>query len=69
MVTIKLNGQEFTSNFPNSILESAVEAGVEIPYGCLSGSCHACEVLDVKSGKSLLACCTIPKENMELKRF
>lgn len=69
MVTIKFNGQEFTSKFPNTIVESAAEAGIDIPYGCLSGSCHACEVLDVKSGNLLLACCTIPTEDMEIKRF
>ncbi len=27
-----------------SILEAARRAGVEIPTGCLRGSCHACEV-------------------------
>ncbi len=51
-----------------SILEAARRAGVEIPTGCLRGSCHACEVeiqelndldnLDNLEAETVCACIT-----------
>ena len=40
-----------------SVLEAAQRAGVEIPTGCLRGSCHACEV-EIDDGETICACIT-----------
>lgn len=40
-----------------SILEAARRAGVDIPTGCLRGSCHACEV-EIDDGETICACIT-----------
>ena len=40
-----------------SILEAARRAGVDIPTGCLRGSCHACEV-EIDEGEMICACIT-----------
>jgi len=38
-----------------SILEAARRAGVDIPTGCLRGSCQACEV-ELEDGETICAC-------------
>ena len=40
-----------------SILEAARRAGVDIPTGCLRGSCHACEV-EIDGEETICACIT-----------
>jgi len=37
------------------LLEVAKRAGVDIPTGCLMGSCHACEV-ELDDGETICAC-------------
>lgn len=37
------------------ILAVAARAGVNIPTGCLMGSCHACEV-ELDDGRTICAC-------------
>lgn len=37
------------------LLEVASRAGVDIPTGCLMGSCHACEV-ELDNGETICAC-------------
>ena len=39
------------------LLNVAERAGVFIPPGCLTGSCHACEV-EVEGGNTIRACIT-----------
>ncbi|HIK29475.1 MAG: (2Fe-2S)-binding protein [Oscillatoriaceae bacterium SKW80] len=39
------------------LLEVASRAGVEIPTGCLMGSCHACEV-EIDGGAIICSCIT-----------
>ena len=46
-------------------LSSAEEAGIEIPTGCLTGSCGACEI-DV-NGETIRACISEIKNNKECK--
>lgn len=45
-----------------SVLEAARRAGVDIPTGCLRGSCHACEVeiagLGMEGEETICACIT-----------
>jgi ferredoxin len=38
-----------------SLLEVADRAGVDIPTGCLMGSCHACEV-EIDDGETVRSC-------------
>lgn len=37
------------------LLEVAKRAGVDVPTGCLMGSCHACEV-ELDDGETICAC-------------
>ncbi len=37
------------------ILQVAARAGIDIPTGCLMGSCHACEV-EVDGGQVICSC-------------
>ncbi len=41
-ISIQPTGERFACEPGQSILEAAEAAGVEIPYGCQSGSCGAC---------------------------
>jgi ring-1,2-phenylacetyl-CoA epoxidase subunit PaaE len=43
-VTIRYDGQEFKVTVPpnKGILESALDAGIDLPYSCQSGLCTAC---------------------------
>ncbi|MEB3212628.1 MAG: 2Fe-2S iron-sulfur cluster-binding protein [Leptolyngbyaceae bacterium] len=44
------------------ILEVAARAGIDIPTGCLMGSCHACEV-EIDGGQVICSCISaIPPE-------
>jgi ferredoxin len=37
------------------ILQVAARAGIDIPTGCLMGSCHACEV-EIDGGQVICSC-------------
>lgn len=53
------------------LLEVAERAGVDIPTGCLMGSCHACEV-ELDNGKTICACISaVPrgKEQITINLF
>jgi ferredoxin len=39
------------------LLDVAKKAGIEIPTGCLMGSCHACEV-ELDDGTPICSCIT-----------
>ncbi|MCZ8247914.1 MAG: 2Fe-2S iron-sulfur cluster-binding protein [Microcystis sp.] len=39
------------------LLDVAKKAGIEIPTGCLMGSCHACEV-ELDDGTQICSCIT-----------
>ncbi|MGC3948573.1 MAG: 2Fe-2S iron-sulfur cluster binding domain-containing protein [Chryseolinea sp.] len=43
-VTIRYDGQEFKVMVPpnKAILETALDAGIDLPYSCQSGLCTAC---------------------------
>lgn len=48
------------------MLEVAQRAGVDIPTGCLMGSCHACEV-ELDDGSTICACISaVPSGKKEL---
>ena len=48
------NGQQTTCQPGEDWLKAASEAGIEIPSGCLNGSCGACEI--ETNGEVLRAC-------------
>ena len=48
------------------LLDVAERAGVFIPTGCMSGSCHACEV-ELADGRAICACISaVPASDAEL---
>ena len=48
------------------LLDVAKKAGIEIPTGCLMGSCHACEV-ELDDGSQICSCITgIPSDQDSL---
>lgn len=42
-VTIQSSGQAFEVRPSQTVLEAAVEAGINIPYGCRNGTCGSCK--------------------------
>ena len=42
-VRIAASGHEFTVEEGETVLDAAMRAGVNLPYGCQSGACGACE--------------------------
>lgn len=60
MVTVKVrflpDGVSTTAKVGEPLLSVAARAGVHISTGCLSGSCHACEVDIVGEEEPTLAC-------------
>ena len=52
-VTIKSAGKTFQIKPSQTILEAALEAGITIPYGCMSGMCGSCKI-KLESGDVML---------------
>lgn len=42
-VTLQPSGHAFTASADATLLESALDAGVHVPYGCRNGACGACK--------------------------
>lgn len=42
--TVRVNGEEFSANCGDLLLDAALMSGVEIPHDCRSGYCGACRV-------------------------
>lgn len=49
-VTIKNSGHTFEVRPSQTVLEAAIQAGINLPYGCRNGACGACKAA-VVSGK------------------
>lgn len=49
-VTIKSSGHQFEVKPSQTVLQAAIDAGVNLPYGCRNGACGACKG-KVLSGK------------------
>jgi len=70
MVTITLDGKEYQVNENQTILQAAVELGIEIPYFCwhpkltISGNCRMCLVEVEKVPKLVIACMTKVTDGM-----
>ena len=48
-ITIKSSGHQYTAKASETLLESAIAAGVNLPYSCRNGSCGSCKG-DIVSG-------------------
>ncbi len=48
-ITIPSSGHHYSAKASDSLLESAIAAGVNLPYGCRNGSCGSCKG-DILSG-------------------
>jgi len=59
------NNKETLVSDGDDWFSSAEKAGLEIPTGCLTGSCGACEI-DV-NGETVRACISAIKNNKECK--
>ena len=57
------NNNETIASEGDNWFDSAEKAGLEIPTGCLTGSCGACEI-DV-NGKTVRACISDIKSNKQ----
>lgn len=44
-VSLNKNQYQFNSAYPNTILQSAMQAGIELPYSCETGRCGACAAI------------------------
>ena len=44
-VALEIDGEGFTGNMTESILEQAEEQGFELSYGCRSGVCGSCKIM------------------------
>ena len=42
-ITVQPSGHQFTANSQETLLEAALNAGVNLPYGCRNGACGACK--------------------------
>ena len=42
-VTIKNSGHTFDVRPSQTVLQAAIEAGINLPYGCRNGACGACK--------------------------
>lgn len=42
-ITIQSSGHSYTAKAYETVLESAINAGVNIPYGCRNGTCGSCK--------------------------
>lgn len=49
-VTIKNSGHTFDVRPSQTVLEAAIEAGINLPYGCRNGACGACKA-EIIAGK------------------
>ena len=52
-VTLESSGKTFHIKPSQTILEAALEAGITIPYGCMSGMCGSCKI-KLESGDVML---------------
>lgn len=72
MKTLKINGREVAFSDEKNLLEVIRKAGIQLPTFCYHselstyGACRMCLVED-KKGNLIAACCTPPREGMEIK--
>ncbi|NHB96993.1 YcbX family protein [Photorhabdus stackebrandtii] len=78
-VTIEYNGQTFTGNNQQIILEQLEQQGIRVPYSCRAGLCGCCKIsliegdvsplkaTAIKNDGYILACCCIPKNDLILE--
>lgn len=75
MITLKINGEEVTVEKGTTVLEAALQAGIEIPHFCFHpalrkvGSCRVCQVEFIAPGRPRLdvSCRTVAADGMEVE--
>ena len=57
-LTLKMDGEthNIECNDDETVLEAALRNGLDIPYGCMSGTCNACQA-HVNSGTTEMEYC------------
>ena len=61
-VTVRINGKEYSAPEGESILQTAINNGIDIPHFCyhedlpIGSSCRTCLVEEVKSGRVVTSC-------------
>lgn len=69
-ITVSLNKNlyQFNSVYPNTILQSAGQAGIELPYSCETGRCGACATVCKKGNVWMKYNEVLTDEDIELKK-
>jgi NADH-quinone oxidoreductase subunit G len=71
-VTLTIDGRQITVDKGKTVLEAAIQHGVNVPYYCyhpglgVDGSCRVCNVKIEKMGKLQTACSTVCTEGMNV---
>jgi NADP-reducing hydrogenase subunit HndD len=61
-VTVRINDKEYSAPEGESVLQTAINNGIDIPHFCyhedlpIGSSCRTCLVLDVKTGRIVTSC-------------
>ena len=64
-ITVTDTGEEFDVPTGTILFDGIAECGVELPHGCLSGSCGACRITVVKGAENLTAATLIESNTIE----
>ena len=65
MVSISGTNQIFEVTSDETIYNSLLECGLELPHGCLSGSCGACRIEILSGQENLLEAGLIEKNTIQ----
>lgn len=66
--SINSNLYQFSSVYPNTILRSALQAGIELPYSCETGRCGACAAICKKGNVWMKNNEVLTDEDIKLKK-
>lgn len=69
-VVLKFQGEEnkIIINKGNSVLEEALETGLELPYSCQTGNCSTCKAI-LKSGKMKMIGLSKPRTDLKEEEY
>ena len=64
-ITITDTGEEFEVPTGTILFDGIAECGVELPHGCLAGSCGACRIVVTKGANNLAPATLIETNTIE----
>lgn len=66
-VTMKLEGEthQFEMEASETLLEAALREGIDAPYGCMAGTCNACQATVKKGSVEMDYCDALTEEEVE----